>query len=136
VGPVQGSQATAKASPATIGPPAWARRSSDSGEHVGQSSTTAEPDERIRIKGVQRDIDPAQACRGQLLRARGQANRVCRQRDLRRRREGCNFSNQQLEVLAQQRFPTGEPYCRDAQAFDANGDQTHNLVIGQHLGAR
>ncbi len=53
--------------------------SRDSGEHIGQSSASAEPDERIRIKSVQRDVDPAQARRGQLLRARGQANRVCRQ---------------------------------------------------------
>ena len=33
VGPVQGSQATANASPATIGPPVWARRISSSGRH-------------------------------------------------------------------------------------------------------
>ena len=60
-------------------------RSGDSGEHVGQSPPPAEPDERIRIKGVQRDVDPAQPCRGQLLCARGQSDRVRRQRDLRRR---------------------------------------------------
>ena len=33
VGPVQGSQATANASPAMIGPPVWARRISSSGRH-------------------------------------------------------------------------------------------------------
>ena len=33
VGPVHGSQATANASPAMIGPPVWARRISSSGRH-------------------------------------------------------------------------------------------------------
>ena len=38
MGPVQGSHATAKASPATIGPPVWARRMSSSGRHSRLSS--------------------------------------------------------------------------------------------------
>ena len=40
VGPVHGSQATANASPATIGPPVWARRISSSGRHSRFSSGT------------------------------------------------------------------------------------------------
>jgi hypothetical protein len=111
-------------------------RGSDSGQHVRKPWPMGQLGKGVWVECVQRDIDPLQPRCCQFLGACCQADSVRGQGDLWRRGERRDVSHQELEVLAQERFSTSEPYGRDAQPFDTDRDQSQNLFICQHIVTR
>jgi hypothetical protein len=83
------------------------------------------------LQGIERNVDPAQACGGEVVRELRQLHAVGRHREVDAERR------QQLDeprhVRSNQRLATGDPNCLEAELLDAHSGDAGDLFVGQEL---
>ena len=109
-------------------------RGVDAGEHPVELVALGERDEALAAQRVERDVDPAQPGRGEVVRELGQPHAVGRHREVdAERREQLDEHG---HVGPHERLAAGEADRLEAEPLDAHPGDPGDLLVGQQLLAR
>ena len=112
-------------------------RGGEAGEDVVEPVAVGELLEPVAVDGVEADVDPVQAGRGQRRRDPGEADGVGGQADLGARRAA---RSRPATMPTRPGRSSGSPPVNrtslDAELLDADADQPDDLLVGEHLDLR